>query len=139
MVIDNLASAEETTFAGRIVGSMGDTILNRNFFGFWATDSWHPSVNLYETRTAFLVCADLAGMDKDNIRVHLDKNQLIIRGKRECPMPSGRDRAVAVHLLEIDHGAFGRAVEVPENVDEEAISARYEAGLLWVTLPKKAP
>ena len=139
MVIDKLAGPEETGLSGPGAAVIGDTILNRNFFGFWTTDSWRPSVNLYETRTAFLICADIAGMDKDNIHVRLEKKQLIIRGKRECPMPvaSRDDRTVAVHLLEIDHGVFGRAVEVPENVDEQTISARYDAGLLWVTLPKK--
>ncbi len=133
----NTASSEETAIARRIASQIGETILNRQFFSFWATDSWRPSVNLYETHTAFLVCADIAGMDKNDIHVRVEKNHLIIRGKRECPMPTGRDRTVAVHLMEIDHGVFGRSVEIPANVKEQQISAHYESGMLWITLPKR--
>ncbi|HTV47751.1 MAG TPA: Hsp20/alpha crystallin family protein [Phycisphaerae bacterium] len=129
--------AEESSAMGRMVRETSDTVASRNFFGFWATDSWRPSVNLYETRSAFLICADLSGMEKDDIQVQVENNHLIIRGKRNCPMPTGRERAVAVHLMEIDHGVFSRTIEVPSNVDEKDIKAHYEAGMLWITLPKK--
>jgi hypothetical protein len=42
-----------------------------------------------------------------------------------------------VHLMEIDHGAFGRVVELPRDVQRDAISARYVNGMLWIELPKK--
>ena len=131
-----VASSQESDLFSRPGGSITDTVLSRSFFGFWTTESWRPDVNLYESRLAFLVCVDLAGMDKSDIDVRVDKNQLIIRGRRTCPMPSEHDRAVAVHLMEIDHGSFSRSLEMPSNVDEKAISAHYDTGLLWITLPK---
>ncbi|NNM85070.1 MAG: Hsp20/alpha crystallin family protein [Phycisphaerales bacterium] len=130
-----LAGPEEMALGGRAAPS-ADTVLNRGFFGFWTTDSWRPSVNLYETPDAFVICADIAGMDKDRIDVRVDERQLTIRGRRNCPTPPGMARTVAVHLMEIDHGVFGRTVEVPANVDSEAIAAEYHQGLLWITLPK---
>ena len=137
MVKIQTASSDEAAALGRLARETSDTVNSRNFFGFWATDSWRPSVNLYETRSAFLICADLSGMDKDDIQVSVENTQLIIRGKRNCPMPTGRERAVAVHLMEIDHGAFSRTIEIPSNVNEKSIAAHYEAGMLWITLPKK--
>ncbi len=132
-----LASLEESAIMSQMAKALADTVINRGLFQSWATDSWRPNVNLYETRSAFMVCADLAGLDETAIQVSVVENQLIIRGHRICPMPSGGEKAVAVHLMEIDHGGFGRSVEIPANVDERKISAHYEAGMLWVTLPKR--
>ena len=42
-----------------------------------------------------------------------------------------------VHRMEIDHGHFAREVDLPADVDQNAISATYRAGLLWVELPKR--
>lgn len=137
MLSIKLASAREDTIASRLANELGDTVLARHVFGAWARESWRPSINLYETRHAFLICADLAGVREEDVDVRLETGRIVISGKRDCPMPSDEDRAIAVHQLEIDHGVFSRAVEVPENVDDAGISAMYNAGLLWITLPKR--
>jgi HSP20 family protein len=136
MTAIELANLEESALMDRMARALADSVLGRGFFQSWATDSWRPEVNLYETRSTFVVCADLAGMDQRSIEVSLAVNQLIIRGRRACPMPGGKEKAVAVHLMEIDHGSFSRTVEIPGDVDECNISAHYEAGMLWVTLHK---
>jgi HSP20 family protein len=46
-------------------------------------------------------------------------------------------RRIKVHLMEIDHGAFARVVELPHDVAEDKISAEYRNGMLWIELPKK--
>jgi HSP20 family molecular chaperone IbpA len=131
-----LANSEESAMMNRMAKALADTVLSRGMIQFWATDSWRPDVNLYETHSAFMVCADLAGMDERDIQVSVVGSQLVIRGRRVCPMPNGKDKAVAVHLMEIDHGVFGRNIDIPANVDESRISAQYDAGMLWVKLPK---
>jgi HSP20 family molecular chaperone IbpA len=52
-------------------------------------------------------------------------------------VPPDGAKAVAVHLMEIDHGTFCRTVDIPANVDATKISANYREGLLWVMLPKR--
>jgi len=111
--------------------------MNRPSFGFSPTDAFRPSVNLYETLTAFIVCVDLAGMDQNDIEVFLEKGTVVIRGRRQSPLPPEGAVAVAVHLMEIDHGNFCRNVEVPSGVEQEGIAANYHLGLLWISLPKK--
>src|SRR5262249_9703441 len=101
------------------------------------TDAFRPSVNLYETREAYMICVDLAGMDQSDIEVSLEKGAVVIRGRRQSPLPPDGLRAVAVHLIEIDAGPLCRTVEIPESVNEEQITATYNLGMLWVTLPKK--
>jgi HSP20 family molecular chaperone IbpA len=45
---------------------------------------------------------------------------------------------VRVHLMEIDHGPFARAVELPEDVQRTNIKAVHKNGMLWIELPKKS-
>ena len=108
---------------------------------FYPNESWTPNVNLYETGTSYLVCVDLAGVDKDKIDVEVADSRLKLRGARAVPSfapPEGDQQAekVRVHLMEIDHGGFSREVEIPPDADRHKISASYRNGLLWIEIPK---
>lgn len=122
----------------RQMNTMVSREMGRKLQGFSPTDAWRPSVNLYETRDSYLICVDLAGMDQTEIEVTVEKGHVVVRGRRMSPMPPDGSRAVAVHLMEIDHGMFCRTIEMPGGVSEEAIAANYHLGMLWVTLPKRA-
>ena len=39
--------------------------MQKSYFNYCPSETWTPSVNLYETAESYLVCADLAGVDKD--------------------------------------------------------------------------
>lgn len=106
-------------------------------------DHFVPAVNLYELAESYVVCVDLAGVDRETINLTVIDNRLILRGRRDMPrcpddvckrsIPSKR---MKIHLMEIDHGNFGREVELPEDVDRNNIHAVHREGLLWVELPK---
>ena len=133
-----LATADEFSNLVRQMNQLVDRELNRQFHPFSPTDAFRPAVNLYESLDAFLICVDLAGMDQNDIEVSLDQGNLTIRGRRQSPLPPDGTRAIAVHLMEIDHGTFNRTIEIPANVDHQQIAANYHLGMLWITLPKKA-
>jgi len=116
----------------------------KGYFDFCPRETWSPSVNLYETALAYVVCVDLAGVDKDKIDVVLvDHQRLQLRGQREVPVPQHAGDSSAprlkVHVMEIDHGAFCRDVELPRDVDKDRVVATHANGLLWIELPKKDP
>ena len=52
------------------------------------------------------------------------------------PAGAARPRPTRVHLMEIDHGRFRRAIELPGDVDVASIEASYRCGYLWIRLPK---
>jgi HSP20 family protein len=123
-----------------------DQLQSKGYFGFYPNESWTPNVNLYETDLAYLVCVDLAGVDKQKIDIEVGDGRLTLRGNRSMPncgpTPSEKERQtpaarVRIHLMEIDHGSFARYVELPQDVVRDNINARYENGLLWIELPKK--
>ena len=117
--------------------------LNKGYYGFMPSEVFIPNVNLYETEADYRVCVDLAGVDKDKIDLTVVDQRLTIRGQRpvpQCvlpPCPDPEQQRLRVHLMEIDHGAFAREVELPHDVVKERITARYVDGLLWIELPKK--
>ena len=134
--------------------------MQKAYFNFCPSETWTPSVNLYETAESYLVCADLAGVDKEKIDVEVVEQVLKLKGTRTVPTyedgqgnvvpqagptgggtaggaaPASEHRRVRIHLMEIDHGSFCREVELPEDVDRERIAANYRNGMLWIELPK---
>ena len=59
--------------------------MQKGYFNFRPTDTWAPTVNLYETDDLYLACVDLAGVDKGKIDLDLTGNRLTIRGHRGVP------------------------------------------------------
>ena len=117
--------------------------MHKGYFGFAPSETWTPNVNLYENDESYMVCVDLAGVEKDKIDVVVQDGRLRLRGTRPVPQcPYGQDehgnaKRVRVHVMEIDHGAFSREVELPLDVDKDRITAVYREGMLWIELPKK--
>ena len=135
---------DEPPFGGmaRQMNKMLDQ-MHKGYFGFAPSETWTPNVNLYENDEAYVVCVDLAGVEKDKIDVVVHDGRLRLRGTRPVPQcPESHDAAgqvqrVRVHVMEIDHGAFSREVELPRDVNKQQISAVYRDGMLWIELPKR--
>jgi HSP20 family protein len=118
-----------------------EQLQGKGYYSFFSSENWTPNVNLYETDLEYLVCVDLAGVDKEKIEIEVVDGRLRLRGNRNVPMwtdgPETPNVRVRMHLMEIDHGSFARDVELPQNVHHDQINARYRDGMLWVVLPKK--
>jgi len=115
----------------------------KGYYNFCPSEeTWAPSVNLYETEKGYLVCVDLAGVEKEKIELTVQEHRLRLKGTRAVPLhpeladAEGQPKKVRVHLMEIDHGSFVREVELPENVNQNQITAQYLNGMLWVEIPK---
>ncbi len=138
----NAATEESFKNLTRQMTKMRDQV-QKGAFNFWPSETWTPAVNLYETDGSYLVCVDLAGVDKEKIDVVVNNHVLTLKGTRPVPtmeegkVSEGTSRRIRVHLMEIDHGAFSREVDLPHNVVCEKITATYQNGMLWVELPKK--
>ena len=136
-------TASEQSF-GNLARQMNKLVdqLHKGYYNFCPSETWTPNVNLYETDTAYHVCVDLAGVDKNKIDLTIEQQRLKLRGHRQVPTSADGaepdpNRRLRVHLMEIDHGSFCREVELPEDVDEHQIVANYRDGLLWIELPKR--
>lgn len=117
--------------------------MNKGYYGFRPNEPWQPNVNLYESDSAYHVCVDLAGVDKEKIDLVVQDGRLVLKGSRGMPAPGEQrpadpqSKRLRIHLMEIDHGPFSREVELPEDAQPEKIGANYRNGLLWVEVPKR--
>ena len=118
----------------RHLGESMQRATHSRFFRFSPPDAWQPATNLYETQDRYVVCMDLAGVNRKEIDVEVQQKSLVIKGRRESPRPQSSSK---VHLMEIDHGNFRRAVTIPSSVEVDDIKARYVDGYLWIELPKE--
>ncbi len=121
----------------RHMGAMVDELLKENFFRASARDAWQPALNIYEAPDRYVVCVELAGMDRDKIDVEIRDQALYIRGDRPKPQVSGSVEELSVHVMEIDSGRFQRKVPVPDDVQRDRIQAKYRNGYLWVVMPRR--
>ena len=99
-----------------------------------ATTSWSPSVDIFETEGEIVVKAELPGMDRKDITLHLESNVLTLRGERKFEKETKDEN---YHRIERSYGNFSRSFSIPATVDEEKIRADYKDGVLKIILPKK--
>ena len=132
-----LAEREKGQSGAHQMGMWVEHVLGSIYQHHHFEEAWSPAVNIYESDAYYCVVVDLAGVRAEEIDVQLEDGAITITGLRpppEAPESSGRKR---VHLMEIDHGPFVRRLELPNDVDVDAIEARYRGGFLWIRLGKR--
>lgn len=137
--------ASEPQF-GNVTRQMNKIVdqLQKGFFNLYRAETWMPPVNVYETESAYLVCVDLSGVEKEKIDLFFAGKQLRLRGTRAAPAPPENmeihatlGQRLRIHLMEIDQGPFQRDIDLPNDVNHERITASYRNGMLWVELQKQ--
>jgi HSP20 family protein len=128
---------EIKTWTRRIQDIM-DEMRNRSFCDYRASGTWLPSINIYACRRVYLVCVELAGLDRDSLRITCpDERHVLLAGERIRPSAPGLAEPFSVELMEIDEGRFERKVDFSEPVEVAGIELTYDEGFLWITLPKR--
>ena len=98
-----------------------------------SADDWSPQIDLYETEGAFILEADLPGVQQPDVSVTVEQGSLVLRGKRTFTRAMNqRD----FHYSERRSGSFIRRLQLPKSVDQAHIQAEFSEGVLRVTLPK---
>ena len=117
-----------------------DDIFGRDFFNwennnFSTTSTTLPSVNIKETADNYEVEVAAPGLDKNDFKITLDGNLLNISSVKEHEQTTGDEN---YSRREFSYQSFQRSFELPKNVvDEDKINARYENGLLLLSIPKR--
>lgn len=96
--------------------------------------TWQPPVDVFEDAGRIVLVADLPGVEEKDLELSVDKNILTVKGSRRTQLPEG----LGQRRLERAQGTFSRAFALPQTVDVEKINAELKAGVLTLTLEKKA-
>lgn len=116
-------------------GIFGRELFNWENNNFSTTSTTLPSVNIKETAESYEVEVAAPGLEKDDFKITLDGNLLIISSEKESQHANDQGNFTR---REFSYQSFQRSFELPKNaVDEEKINARYENGLLLLSIPKK--
>ena len=133
------------TFRNPIHSRWGDVDLASSrlarFFDDWPSSAgsngatWVPAVNVSETKDDLVLTAELPGLSEENITVELENDVLSISGEKTGERTEGDDER-RYHVWERRHGSFQRSFTLPRTIKSDEITARFDAGVLTINLPK---
>jgi len=93
---------------------------------------WSPPVDLHETDEHYVLTAELPGLTRDDLEIHMHDGRLTLTGvRRERSLPTEQ-----FHRIERGRGSFSRTFQLPIPVDAERITADLREGVLTVMCPK---
>jgi len=92
-------------------------------------------VNIRENDESFMIEMASPGLTKENLKVNLDRNRLVISSELK---EEKNEKDEKYSRREFSYQSFQRSFTLPENVvDGDKISARYNNGILMVSIPKR--
>jgi HSP20 family protein len=94
--------------------------------------AWKPAVDVIDADKEYLLEVDLPGVDPKSVQIELEQGLLQIKGEREA---SHGEQAAYIYR-ERRAGKFERNFRIPEAVDADGITAKYDQGVLEISVPK---
>jgi HSP20 family protein len=113
----------DEAFAGMPTAEQGSVI----------TSAWFAPTDVSEDANGIQISMELPGVQPDDVRLSLENNILTIRGEKRHQVDDKNER---VHRFERTYGTFERTFVLPSTVDSEQIEARYDNGVLHISVPK---
>ena len=95
--------------------------------------NFYPSCDITEDEMNYIFCFDIPGISKDHVHVEVNKDQLNVRAERHEEKKSDTKKK---HLSEVSYGSYTRSFTLPGPVDEKNVNAKFENGVLTVSVPK---
>lgn len=95
--------------------------------------SLQPTADVYEEKDQFLIKVSLPGLDKKDVKVEVEDNQLIVKGEKKETVKKNDDYYSKV---ESHFGSFERRWELGRNIDFKSIKANHSNGVLTLNIKK---
>ena len=125
-------SRPNTDLFSRNFNDIVDEFFNQSTSNY-KRDNFVPSVDISETEKQFMVSVELPGVKKEDIKVDIEKSHLTISGERKL---NKEEEGKNFHRVETQYGKFSRFFYLPDTIDEESIQAKYEDGILNISIDK---
>ncbi|MCU1237536.1 MAG: heat shock protein Hsp20 [Candidatus Solibacter sp.] len=111
----------------RVFGGFGGT---RGRSG--ASGLWSPAIEVAERDGKYIIHAELPGLKPEEVKVEVADDALIIQGERKAQFEENQG---GIQRSERIYGQFYRAIPLPQGVNPEQVRAKFENGVLEVTVP----
>lgn len=108
-----------------------------NFFNdfFYQTNTTLPSVNIKEGNDGFVVEVAAPGLEKEDFKISIDRGVLNISSEKSLENESKNEERFT--RREFSYQSFCRSFSLPDSADSDKIGAKYENGILYVSIPKR--
>ena len=105
------------------------------FYGNRQVSAFVPAFEVKETNEAFVVKADIPGVQEPDLDIAVHNNVLTVSGTRHA---EERKEGDSFALYERQYGSFSRSFSLPDTADGDRVEAKLETGVLTLTIWKKA-
>jgi HSP20 family protein len=105
------------------------------FFGNRQVSAFVPAFEVKETNEAFVLKGDIPGVAESDLDIAVHNNVLTVSGHRQA---EERKEGDSYALYERQYGSFTRSFSLPDTADGERVEAKLDAGVLTLTIWKKA-
>ncbi|MCB9285307.1 MAG: Hsp20/alpha crystallin family protein [Lewinellaceae bacterium] len=132
----NIAPFNRSLGMSKWVDDLFENILSRPLAGFDSREVMfsQPSVNVREEAEEFVVEVAAPGLDKQSFNIQVERGYLTVTGEKE--QRDEQNEEGKYFRREFNYAKFTRSFQLPDTVNAEDISAKYENGILMVHLPK---
>ena len=105
-----------------------------SLFRLKGDQDWQPPINMFESEKEFWIELELAGMEKELIKVVFEDGVVSISGTRKRGIQT---QGYVCCQLEMEYGIFQRFVRFDTPIEGTKIEAHYDKGILDIRVPKK--
>ena len=126
--------AEMDKMMERFFGDTATAASRTGFPSLTTVGAVRPAIDITENDKAITLTAELPGMSEDEVDLSVSEGVLTLKGEKSVEQESKEDHSV---VIERNYGSFYRSFPIPDRVDQNAIDAKFDKGVLKVTMPKK--
>lgn len=94
--------------------------------------AWSPAIEVKQQEGNLLISAELPGLRKEDVKVHIDGDTLVVEGERKQEQEEKRE---GYYHSERSYGRYYRSIPLPERAKTEQTAARFDNGVLEVRIP----
>jgi HSP20 family protein len=106
------------------------------WFGDFSPSRFQPRIDVVDEGKILRVSVELPGMEREDLTVSVEDGALVLRGEKKQDVHSEED---GCYRLERAYGAFTRTIPMPEYADPQHALAKFDKGILTLTVPKQEP
>jgi HSP20 family protein len=99
------------------------------------TDEWQPAVDIYQTKTGWVLKFDLAGVRMEDVHIHVNRRTITVSGVRRDWMLE--DAGCRHYSMEISYSRFQRSIELPVDIHSARMAVDYKDGILSVRIAQR--
>lgn len=94
-----------------------------------------PSCEVTETKESYMMTFDLPGVKKEDVKIEVEGNRISVSAERREEKKTDDKKQ---HYSEISYGSYQRSFTMPSAIEQSKVEAKFDNGVLKVTLPKNA-